>query len=357
VKLSARTLHLSDLFLGMAVLALVGGLSLNLLSFQTRHAEARRSVQALLAAQKLRRGEVPARLPTLPGAGEVELEALAGSARELGRALDRYETEALIRLLNAWSTRSAVGTLAMGLMGLGTLFLAFELARRMRTGGARTHHDAPPEPEREAGREDLEILLERWPAAVLLLDPQGRVEFANQPAEELLGGGWRELDSRELPLVREGREWTWDEGEALAGPGWHLKGRADQELHLQVLRLEHSGRLVLVLRPYRLALPPEPAESPLVSEPAESPLNPEPPQAPCNLPPELKDLTFREMEIFEMIVQGLNNREIADRLLISEGTVKSHVNRLLRKLDLRNRVQVLLYAANYDLIDAGELHA
>jgi DNA-binding NarL/FixJ family response regulator len=63
------------------------------------------------------------------------------------------------------------------------------------------------------------------------------------------------------------------------------------------------------------------------------------------------------MEIFEMIVQGLNNREIADRLLISEGTVKSHVNRLLRKLDLRNRVQVLLYAANYDLIDAGELHA
>lgn len=114
---------------------------------------------------------------------------------------------------------------------------------------------------------------------------------------------------------------------------------------------------MLVLRPYRLALPPEPAESPLVSEPAESPLNPEPPQAPCNLPPELKDLTFREMEIFEMIVQGLNNREIADRLLISEGTVKSHVNRLLRKLDLRNRVQVLLYAANYDLIDAGELHA
>jgi len=348
VSLSVRAPRLSNLLLGAAVLALVGGLLLNLVSSQTRHAEARRSAQALLAAQRLRRGEVPARLPALPGAVEVELEALAGSDPELGRALDRYETEALIQLLDAWSARSAVGALALGLLGLGTLLLTFELARRVRLGFARTAHVAPPELGGDAGCEDLEALLDRWPAAVVLLDAQGRVAFANHAAEELLEGGWRGLDSRNLPLVREGREWTWDEGESLAGPGWHLTGRADHELHLQVLRLERSGRLALVLRPDG------PSSGP---EPAESPLNLEPPQAPCVLPPALKELTLREMEIFEMIVQGLNNREIADRLVISEGTVKSHVNRLLRKLDLRNRVQVLLYAASHDLLNDREVHA
>jgi len=339
VSLSVRVPHLSNLLLGAAALALVGGLLLNLTALHAPSAEARRSAQALLAAQKLRRGEIPARLPALPGAVEVELEALAGSEPELGRALERYESEALIRLLDAWSARSAAGTLALGLLGLGTLLLSFELARRVCFQAGVTASVAAPEPAGSAACDDLEALLGGWPAAVLLLDARGQVEFANPAAEELLGRASRGLDSRDLPLVREGREWSWDDREALAGAGWFLSGRPENELHLQVQRLEHSGRLVLVLRANEPSPRPEPAE----------PV--------CAMPPALKELTLREMEIFEMMVRGLNNREIADRLVISEGTVKSHVNRLLRKLDLRNRVQVLLYAASHDLLNDREVHA
>jgi DNA-binding NarL/FixJ family response regulator len=67
-------------------------------------------------------------------------------------------------------------------------------------------------------------------------------------------------------------------------------------------------------------------------------------------PPGFKELTAREQEIFGMIIQGLSNREIGEALVISEGTVKSHVNRLLRKLDLRDRVHVLLYAAGHGML-------
>jgi len=339
VSLSVRVPRLSNLLLGAAALALVVGLLLNLAALKARGAEARRSAQALLAAQKLRRGEIPARLPALPGAVEVELEALAGSEPELARALDRYETEALIRLLDAWSVRSTAGLLALGLLGLGTLLLAVELARRVRFRDGRTASVVRPEPSRGAACDDLEALLDRLPAAVLLLGAQGQVEFANRAAEELLGGPSQGQVFRALPLVCAARDWACDDPWALEGAGWHLPGRPENELHLQSLRLEHSGRLAVVLT---------------AGEPSTRAGSEEPRHAP---PPGLKELTLREREIFEMIVQGLNNREIADRLVISEGTVKSHVNRLLRKLDLRNRVQVLLYAASHDLLNDREVPA
>ncbi|GMU56246.1 MAG: hypothetical protein AMXMBFR33_53920 [Candidatus Xenobia bacterium] len=62
------------------------------------------------------------------------------------------------------------------------------------------------------------------------------------------------------------------------------------------------------------------------------------------------ELTGREQEIFRSITQGLSNKEIAEALVISEGTVKTHVNNLLRKLHLKDRVQLLLYAAQHDLL-------
>lgn len=62
------------------------------------------------------------------------------------------------------------------------------------------------------------------------------------------------------------------------------------------------------------------------------------------------ELTGREQEIFRSITRGLSNKEIAEALVISEGTVKTHVNNLLRKLNLKDRVQLLLYAAQHDLL-------
>ncbi|MBD2676714.1 MULTISPECIES: response regulator transcription factor [Nostoc] len=58
----------------------------------------------------------------------------------------------------------------------------------------------------------------------------------------------------------------------------------------------------------------------------------------------LAQLTPREQEVLQLIGQGLTNRDIAQQLFISEGTVKTHVTHLLNRLNLRNRAQLAIYA-------------
>ena len=67
-------------------------------------------------------------------------------------------------------------------------------------------------------------------------------------------------------------------------------------------------------------------------------------QRPPDLPPTEDPLTAREVDILRLIAQGLSNDEIAEKLFISEGTVRSHVSRILAKLHLANRTQAALYA-------------
>lgn len=62
------------------------------------------------------------------------------------------------------------------------------------------------------------------------------------------------------------------------------------------------------------------------------------------IPARLAELTERELEVFDLVAGGRTNAEIAGDLFVAEGTVKTHINRILRKLALRDRVQVVICA-------------
>jgi NarL family two-component system response regulator LiaR len=66
-------------------------------------------------------------------------------------------------------------------------------------------------------------------------------------------------------------------------------------------------------------------------------------------------LTEREREVLQLVAQGATNREVAERLSISEATVRSHVRSILRKLRLSSRTQAALYALREGLASLGEV--
>jgi DNA-binding NarL/FixJ family response regulator len=64
----------------------------------------------------------------------------------------------------------------------------------------------------------------------------------------------------------------------------------------------------------------------------------------------LEQLTPREQEVFLAVATGLSNTEIAEKLVVSEATVKTHVGSILAKLELRNRVQAVIFAYDIGLV-------
>jgi DNA-binding NarL/FixJ family response regulator len=78
---------------------------------------------------------------------------------------------------------------------------------------------------------------------------------------------------------------------------------------------------------------------------------PDPAAPPVAAEDALAALTERERQVFTEVARGLTNAEVAGRLHLSEATVKTHLTRVLAKLQLRDRVQVVIFAYEHDLLE------
>jgi DNA-binding NarL/FixJ family response regulator len=140
--------------------------------------------------------------------------------------------------------------------------------------------------------------------------------------------------ARVLILTSFGEEDTVIPALKAGAQGYLLKDIAPDEL-VQAVREAYRGRV---------QLHPEVAKK-LVSAIAAH--DDRPPAKPST--PDLEDLTEREIEVLKLIAAGKSNREIAEAMVISEKTVKTHVSNLLGKLHLEDRTQAAIFALKHGL--------
>ncbi len=121
-----------------------------------------------------------------------------------------------------------------------------------------------------------------------------------------------------------------------AGARGYLTKDADADEILRAVRRVHAGEAMLDTSVQARLL-----DALGAAVPASAPA-----PAPADLP---DDLTPREAEVLALIAEGLSNAEIARRLVVSEATVKTHVNRLFAKTGVRDRAQAVRYAYRHGL--------
>ncbi len=130
-----------------------------------------------------------------------------------------------------------------------------------------------------------------------------------------------------------------------AGARSYLTKDADRTDIAQALRAAVGGLTVFDPRVHATLLA---ATSPGAASPGGTPAPPG--SAPAGRPPDPPDgLTQREVEILGLIAQGLTNGEIADRLFLSNHTIKTHINRIFAKTGSRDRVAAIAYAQRHNI--------
>ena len=127
-------------------------------------------------------------------------------------------------------------------------------------------------------------------------------------------------------------------GALRAGAAGFLLKDAPRERLLEAIRIVHGGEALLSPSITRRLIEDFAART-------------DPPEPPSAL---LEQMTPREREVLVLVARGLSNGEIATRLVVTEATVKSHVGSILMKLDLRDRVQAVVFAYEHGIVAAGD---
>ena len=115
--------------------------------------------------------------------------------------------------------------------------------------------------------------------------------------------------------------------------GYHLKDSSPETL-VEAIREVHRGEASL---------------HPVIARKVLSEIS-----APSEHPPTTEPLTPRELEVLHLVAQGYENREIAEKLVISEATARTHVSNIMSKLHLASRTQAALYALKEGLVSLAE---
>jgi len=192
--------------------------------------------------------------------------------------------------------------------------------------------------EARTGREAIEATRRDLPD-VVLMDVRMPVLDGVETTRRLLGDGAGPTDAHPKILILT----TFDLDEyafaaiKAGASGFLLKDVPPTEL-LSAIRAVHCGDAVVAPSTTRRLLD---RFAPML------------PSSGAPTPPTLSALTEREREVLGLVAQGLSNSEIAARLVLSEATVKTHVGRILMKLELRDRVQAVVLAYETGLVRPG----
>ena len=197
--------------------------------------------------------------------------------------------------------------------------------------GIRMLVDSQPDLEVVAeasdGREALVAVRESRPDVVLM--------DIRMPVMDGLAATAELLTDPEPPRIVMLTTFDLDEAAARAirqGASGFLLKDADPEFLLAAIRTVHAGSAVIAAS----------ATRELFERFTDA--------APRPVPPAYAELTEREREIFALAARGLSNAEIAAREYLSEATVKTHISRILTKLGLRDRVQLVVFAFEHGLV-------